>query len=52
MMNTPQLAASLLGVALCDTAWLAARLFILARRNRVWIKNPPQYATGGGFSIL
>jgi hypothetical protein len=29
MMNTPQLAAQFLGVAIFDTARLAARLFIL-----------------------
>jgi hypothetical protein len=36
MMNTPQLAAQFLGVALCDTARLAARPFIFKFNGIDW----------------
>jgi hypothetical protein len=34
MMNTPKLAAQFLGLAICDTARLAARWFIQRREAR------------------
>jgi hypothetical protein len=40
MMNTPQLAAQFLGLAICDTARLAARWFITIYISHYWEHSP------------